>query len=739
MLQKAVHFFDRSARWAVPLAVLAALLMVRISSPTWIEPIQFRAFDAFLNIAPRPYQDMSVRIIDIDEDTIAKVGQWPWSRTKVAELIRRLDELGVKSIALDMVFPEPDRTSPTRIVNDWPDDPSMRDIKARVVQLPDHDAELARAYRESGRVVAGFAPAATKTNHQILPKVEYHGGQEALSRLIRYPGVTDNLPSHDEAAAGLGCFGFTAEFDGVIRRVPLLFNVSGQVLPALSVEAVRVALGEKNPIVKNAGAKGDSGIKMVVLHQYRIPTDDKGRFWVHYTADAPQRTVPAWRVLDKGANPPDLKGAIVFVGTSATGLKDLRATPLSPNFPGVEVHANVAEQILSGSFLERSEGTDDVEIILTALFGAVLLGLLLRIGAAWSGPVGIGMVLASVWLSWHAYTAWHWLLDPVFPSVALAAVYFSFAGVAYVRSDRDRRRITDTFGRYLSPKVVAELAKSAKSVELGGETREMTFHFCDIRGFTTISEKFDPHGLTDFINRFLTPMTQIILDHDGTIDKYMGDCIMAFWNAPQNVPDHARKACVAALAMHEKLAKLNAHWQAEAKKKGIALPEINIGTGLNTGPCVVGNMGSTLRVDYTVLGDDVNLASRLEGQSKTYGVRIVIGPVTREQAPEFAALELDLLKVKGKTKPVRIYALLGDAHVAKSEEFRALAHAHEAMLASYREQDWSKAERYMKEARKLGKSWHLDKLYELYNERVSDFRAEPPGKNWDGVTTALSK
>jgi adenylate cyclase len=349
------------------------------------------------------------------------------------------------------------------------------------------------------------------------------------------------------------------------------------------------------------------------------------------------------------------------------------------------------------------------------------------------------MIAAGIGLSWHAFTAWHWLLDPVFPCLTLAGVYVSFAGLGYIRSERDRRKITDTFGRYLSPKVVESLAKNPGGVELGGETREMTFHFCDIRGFTTISEKFDPHGLTAFINRFLTPMTEIILAHDGTIDKYMGDCIMAFWNAPMTVPEHARKACAAALAMHAKLAELNAKWQADAKAQGLSLPEIHIGTGLNTGPCVVGNMGSALRVDYTVLGDDVNLASRLEGQSKAYGVNIVIGPATREQAPDFAAIELDLIKVKGKTRPVHIFTLLGDPAAAVSPEFRALAERHEAFLAAYRAQKWDDAERLLKEARGLGEPWHLAKLYDLYVERLAAFRADPPGAGWDGVFTATSK
>jgi adenylate cyclase len=753
MLKRAANRLGRDARWLVPLVVLGAMLAVRTAminaraNSRWsgLEGLQQKALDAFLNKAPRPYQDVGVRIIDINEESITKIGQWPWPRTKIAELIRRLKELGVSAIALDMVFPEGDRTSPARVVKLWPDDPSLSAIKRRVAQLPDHDELLARAFRADGRVVAGFAPGSGARSRPVEPKAQFSfGGDGPLGYLDEYPNATDNLPQLDAAAAGLGSFGFEGEHDGVIRRVPLLFNVENKLLPALSLEAVRVARGQTNISIKSSGGSDaggfgqHTGISRIRVGSLTIPTDAHARVWVDYTRAEPSRVIPAWQVLDRSQDV-DLKGKIAFVGTSAAGLLDLRSTPLSPIDSGVTVHANVAEQILSGTFLERPDWADGAEITLTFLLGVVLLALLHRLGAAWSAPIGAGMIVGALWTAWHAFTAWHQLIDPVFPSVALAAVYFSFAGVAYVRSDRERRAITDTFGRYLSPKVVAELAKSGRKVELGGETREMTFHFCDIRGFTTISESFDPHGLTAFINRFLTPMTQIVLEHDGTIDKYMGDCIMAFWNAPQTVPDHPRKACAAALAMHAKLDALNAQWQAEAKAAGKTLPEIHIGTGLNTGPCVVGNMGSTLRVDYTVLGDDVNLASRLEGQSKSYGVRIVIGPVTRERAPEFAALELDLLKVKGKTKPVRIFALLGDAALAGSEGFRALARVHEALLAAYRRQDWEEAESLLKEARGLGAAWSLDKLYHLYEERIAALRADPPGAGWDGVAVALTK
>ena len=757
---------DRSLRWLLPLVVLCGMIGVRVSGWGWVEGIQHRAFDVFLNIEPRPYVDEGVRVVDVDEESLARLGQWPWPRTQVAELIRRLTERGAAVIAFDAMFPEPDRTSPKRVAAQWPDGPGMAEIKARVSRLEDHDEALARELKRS-KVVLGFAPAGERTPR--LPEhkatIGFNGSSRmetaadgsttvvetdsVMNYLDPYPGAVTNLPILEKAAAGAGGFGYEAEHDGIIRRAPLIWRFGDELYPSLSIEALRVAQGVPSINGKLRATNNFSwlrrliesgaGIDKLKIGRYIVPTDGRGRIWVHYTENTGPRTLPAWKIMDKNASIAGMKGAIVFVGTSAQGLKDLRATPLNPAEAGVQVHANITEQILEGSFLDRPALASRLEVVMTAVAGLILLFLLVRVGAAWSAPVGLGMIASALWISWHAYTAWHWLIDPVFPMTTLAAIFATFAATSYVSSERDRRKITDTFGRYLSPKVVENLAKNPGGVELGGETREMTFHFCDIRGFTTISEKFDPHGLTAFINRFLTPMTELILEHDGTIDKYMGDCIMAFWNAPMTVPEHARKACKAALAMHAKLAELNAKWQADAKAEGISLPEIHIGTGLNTGPCVVGNMGSTLRVDYTVLGDDVNLASRLEGQSKAYGVNIVIGPLTREQAPDFAAIELDLIRVKGKTRPVHIFTLLGDPAVAASEGFAALAKRHEEFLTAYRGQKWDEADRLMKEARGLGEPWHLGKFYDLYVDRLAAFRAEPPGSGWDGVFTATSK
>ena len=732
-------------QWTIPAAALLCAAALQASGFGWVGLLQHRAFDVFQQLRPRPYTDAGVRIIDLDDESMSKLGQWPWPRTQVARLEKKLQDLGAAVTVYDIFFAEPDRTSPRRIAATWPSTPEFAALKDRVSSLPDHDALLAKTLKQ-GHAVLGYALTGDRNDVRPASKAAFSfGGDGPLSYALPFQGAVVNLPALEAAAAGLGNVGFPSEADQVIRSVPLLYNLRGSLYPSLSIEALRVAQGATAFAVKSSGASGEgsagqrTGIVALKVGEFKIPTDEHGRIWVYYADKAPGRVIPAWRLFEKDFDASRVAGSIALIGTSAAGLKDLRVTPLNPTAPGVEVHANVLEQIITKNFLERPDWALGAEITYLLALGLLLLFVLARGGAVWSGPLALAAIAGSVGLSWHAFTAWHWLLDPVMPAAGLAAVYASWSAVSFVRTERDKRAITDTFGRYLSPKVVEKLAQNPGGVQLGGETREMTFHFCDIRGFTTISEKFDPHGLTVFINNFLTPMTQIILEHDGTIDKYMGDCIMAFWNAPVNVPDHARRACEAALKMHESLAMLNLKWQAEAKAKGISLPVIEIGTGLNTGPAVVGNMGSTLRVDYTVLGDDVNLASRLEGQSKTYGVHIVIGPVTREQTKAFAAIELDLIKVKGKTKPVNIYALLGDPAVAASAPFLALAAKHAEFLKVYRSARFDEAAKLLAEASALGEPWHLGKLYDLYIERLEAFQTDPPPQGWDGVFTATSK
>lgn len=443
--------------------------------------------------------------------------------------------------------------------------------------------------------------------------------------------------------------------------------------------------------------------------------------------------------------PPDwIEGKIVLVG-AVESLIDRHRTPFATAYgghagelPGIEIHAHAVSQMLNG----KQSRTPGLPLQLAMVVSLALLGV--RLGSLNQGLAReMAMAGAGLALLWPgAFALFHFvgiMLPLVEPSAGFALAIWGADAITGRQARRQKEFINSAFGRYLNPQLVKQLASDPDRLQLGGETREMTMLFCDIRGFTTISEQFDAQGLTHLINRFLTPMTDIILERQGTIDKYMGDCIMAFWNAPVDDPAHAANACRAALAMQARLAPLNDELEQEAKTENRRHVPIRIGIGLNSGPVVVGNMGSNQRFDYSVLGDNVNLASRLEGQSKPYGVTIVIGENTFLLAPDFACLELDLIKVKGKTEAVRIYTLLGTPEVAASPGFLDLKARHTVMLEAYRAQDWAKARQASAACRADDGGFQLDHLYDLYDERIDDYQANPPTQPWDGVYTATSK
>lgn len=736
-------------RWLGPLLVLGLALALRVLEPQPVQELQLRVFDTFQRLSPRPYSEAPVRIVDIDDATLEKVGQWPWPRPRVAELVDRLFELGAAAVVFDVVFAEPDRTSPARMLGNLSGLPVSPNLQQELERLPDHDAVLARAFAD-GNVVTGFVFTNEAGGRQPKTSVGFTYGGNPFEHLNERSGSVTNLPELEGAAAGNGAFTVDPDPDGIHRRVPLVFARQGQLYPSLAAEAVRVATGGTAYAVKTAGSSGeasfgeDTGITHVRIGKdFIVPTNSKGEIWVWYTQPRPERLLPAWKVLEGDVAPAMLEGQIVLIGTTAAGLKDIRSTPLDPVAPGVAVHANIVEQILLGEFLERPDWATGAEVIYLLVLGLLLALLIPRLGALGTALLGIGAITVAVVLSWWAYVSWHWLFDPVYPSIAALGVYFVGSLQNFLHSEALRRQVRGAFSRYLSPTLVDELAKNPDKLKLGGEMREMTFLFSDVRGFTTISEQLDPHALTHLINAFLTPMTDVILERRGTIDKYMGDCVMAFWNAPLDDPDHARHACDAALAMMAALRELNEKLAREPEAFGHSIPALEIGIGVNTGMCVVGNMGSDQRFDYSVISDEVNLASRLEGQSKTYGVSIVLGENTQSRVATMATLELDSIRVKGKMKPVRIHVLLGAEPLAASAEFGALRQAHDRMLVAFRGQRFEECVEACAACRELsgrvGQDEELAGVYALYEERAREFRATPPPPDWDGVYVARTK
>ncbi len=732
-------------RWLAPLVALGLALALRVAEPAGVQELQLRAFDGFQRLAPRPYTDVPVRIVDIDDASLARIGQWPWPRSEVAALVDQLFRMGAAVVVFDAVFAEPDRTSPARLLEGLTGLAVDANLRRDIEQLPDHDALLAKAFG-AGRVVTGFVFTDEAGGREPRSTAGFSYGGDPFTHLTRRNGTVVNLPDLEAAASGNGCFTVDPDLDGVHRRVPLLFAHEGALYPSLAAEAIRVATGAKSYAVKTAGSSGETSFgastgitQLRIGTEFTIPTGPRGEIWVWYTSAVPGRSVPAWELLAGDVDPKQIEGNIVLVGTTAAGLRDIRATPLDPVSSGVSVHAQIIEQILLGEYVERPDWATGAELLYLLALGLLLALLIPRVGAVGTAALGAGGIAVAVALSWYAYRSWHWLLDPVYPGVAALGVYLVGSLQNYLHSEAQRRSVRNAFGRYLAPTLVDELAAHPDKLRLGGEIRDMTLLFCDVRGFTTISEQLDPQALTHLLNRFLTPMTDIILASRGCIDKYIGDCVMAFWNAPLDDAEHAVHACESALAMMKALEQLNVKLAEGDAVLGRPLAPLAVGIGINTGPCCVGNMGSDQRFDYSVISDEVNLASRLEGQSKTYGVSIVISEHTRVRAPHLACLEIDRIRVKGKTRPVRIYGLLGGEALASSDRFCELARAHDGMLAAYRGQRWEDAIAALAVCRRLAEDLALGDLYRLYEERVAAFRSVAPPPDWDGVYAASSK
>ena len=738
----------RSLHLLIPLAVLAAAVALTVTDPGGVvTDTRLRVFDAYQRLAPRVYEPVPVKYVDIDDESLETHGQWPWPRTVIADLIARLHQAGASVIAFDMVFAEPDRTSPTQIAAALEATPKAADVREALAALPDHDALLADQMADAGNVVTGFVLGGGPDGTPHRPYGLIHQGDDPHPFLPRFTGSIVNLDQLEAAAAGNGAFNFRPDRDTIVRRVPLMVVMDDTLYATLVPETLRVASGGTTYQVKTSDASGetalgeDSGINHIRIGpgaSITMPTTAHGEMWMHYTLPAPDRRLPAWRVMTDDFDPALVKDHIIFIGTAAAGLRDLRATPLSPAIAGVEIHAQAAEQILLGHFLERPDWAFGAELTFMILLGVLLIALMNRLGALLCAALAAVAIGGAIYGSWMLFRNDLLLIDPVTPAFAVLLVYLASSLVNFRRTEHQRQQIRSAFGHYLSPVLVEQLAREPARLRLGGETRRITVLFADIRGFTALSEDFrdDPQALTRLMNQFLTPMTKAVLDHGGTVDKYMGDCVMAFWNAPLDDPGHARHACQAAVAMLSALETFNENLAQARSEAGLTPTALEIGIGLNTGDCVVGNLGSDQRFDYSVLGDAVNLASRLEGQSKTYGVPIVLGEETRKGVADLEPLELDVLAVRGREQPVRIFTLPSDNLREHDEAFQRLILSHNAMLDSYRARNWDRALHHLDRAAKLGPE--LKNLYMLYRQRIGEYRSHPPPEGWTGVFSTLT-
>lgn len=715
------------------LILLLAMVGLRVVDPAPLETLRLKTFDLYqLALDPKP-TPQQVIIVDIDEKSLDELGQWPWPRSVLAKIIDKVGQAGAVVVGLDVLFPEHDRTSPANV--------------AGIVEA--YDKEIADRLRKMKSNDEVFAEAMTRTR-VVLGQTGYHEelkqwhaselkqspiamlGPDPQRFLDTYPGMVRNVPELEAKAQGRGMVSIRSETDGVLRKMPLVMMAQGKLLPSLSLELLRVATGQTTVLIRS----GDAGVKSVVLAGVAMPTDKNAKAWMHFHAHDPKLFVSAADLLADRINSSIFKGRIVLLGTSATGLHDLKATPVEAAMPGVEAHAQLINAVLSKSLLQRPAWANGMEISLAMLIGLSLIALLPRLGAMVTIFAGALVAAAVVGASWWAFDQKGMIFDYAFPLMTSLAVSGVLVIMGYLQEEIDRRRIRTAFGQYLSQDMVAQLTEDPDKLILGGETKDMTILFSDVRGFTTISEKYkeNPQGLTMLINSLLTPLSEAVVGHKGTIDKYMGDNIMAFWNAPLADDDHAYNACCSALDMAIRLGRLNQEREA-AGDVGL-----EIGIGINTGECVVGNMGSDFRFDYTVLGDAVNLAARLEGQTKSYGTRTIIGRLTAEAVQDrMAVLHIDRVRVKGKTEPEDIYALLGGPEMASTDAFQSLHKQHGMMLDAYFDQRWSDVTKIAAECVDLASEFDFGEFYKIYAGRASEFAANPPGKDWDGVNDILVK
>ena len=740
---------QRIIRLALSLVILLAMLVD--TSGLYKYPILSKlenwTYDARLNFTRPNTLDDNVVLVDIDETSLVKVGRFPWKRDILGELVGNLyDHYQIKTMGFDIIFAEKDESSGLAAFNKLAQNELKNDRKyletlEKLRPTLEYDEIFAKNIRGKNIVMGYYFKTSLQGDEEqetgLLPsaitKMDSEWGQRLpINKAAGYSGNIDIL---QQAAQAGGYFDNPfVDLDGVFRRVPLVQSYNQSLYASLALATTQSALGNPNIelIVETAGKKNGQdyyALESLNLGDYKIPVDHNGAVYVPYRGLAHSFPyVPAHKVLDKSADISVLKDKIILVGTSAPGLLDLRSTPVQNVYPGVEVHANIISGILNNTIKQKPAWTIGYEFLLLILVAAatsVVLMFLSPINAALSSLIITSIVIVGTMAGWN-----QGLILPLASPISLIALLFIlYMTYGFFIESRSKRLLANTFGQYIPPELVDEMVDTNAEFSLEGESREMTVLFSDVRGFTTISEGLDPKELTQLMNAILTPMTRVIHKNRGTIDKYMGDAIMAFWGAPLHDPEHARHALYAAFDMMAELRIM----QKEFKEKG--WPPINVGIGLNTGVMNVGNMGSEFRVAYTVLGDAVNLGSRLEGLTKNYGVDIIVSETTRDAVSEFVFKELDLVKVKGKNEPVAIFTPIGHKNDV-DKAITAEISRYKQALRVYRQQNWDKAEM---DFFNLSQSFPDCLLYQEYLNRIANYRMNPPGDDWDGVYTHTSK
>lgn len=709
----------------------------------FLNVMELKAFDFHFLYRGKVEPGKEVVIVAVDQKSIDSLGRWPWPRTTIAEIIEKLNGGGAKVIAFDMIFSEPDESLGLGVIKGLKKrlKGKGRDVTSEieaVEKMADSDARLAYVLKNSPSVILGyfFFTSLEEIRHfekqapylitSRYTSVRYLEKGAPLPDMLTAVGVEENIRIISDAAQDFGYFNINPDSDGTVRWVPLAVKYKDDFYPHLSIEAVRKYL-DSPPLLLNVAGYGVDSIQ---IGNRTLSVDERGRLLINYRG--PQKTFPHYSFSDvlSGAVPADaFKDRIVLVGATAIGIYDMRVTPFSGTFPGVEIHANVIDNILQGDFIIRPDWIVIFDILAIFLLGLSISIVIPKIKALYAMLSTIGLVSSYIILDNYVFDAWRIWLTEVYPVFTIVFVSTCVTTYQFMTEERKKKQIKDAFSHYVAPSLINEILKDPDKLVLGGEERRLTVLFSDIRGFTTISESLKPQVLVTLMNNYLTPMTDIVLKNEGTVDKYMGDAIMAFWGAPIWQEDHSKRACRAALDMLKKLSELQIEWE----KAG--LPRIDIGVGISTGRVTVGNMGSNTRFDYTVMGDTVNLGSRLEGINKEYGTHAIVPKYTYEDVKdEFVLRPLDLIKVKGKVIPIKIYELMGD--MSEMEKLRGIVEGFEAGLSYYWGKKWDMAEESFNNVMKLRQD---DGPSRVFLSRIKELRKTELPPDWDGVFVMTKK
>ena len=708
----------------IGLAIVAALTVLRANDPQLLRFAREITFDEYQRLAPRPFENLPVRVVDIDEASLKEFGQWPWPRDRLAALVNRLSDMGAAVIAFDILFAEPDRLSPRTVVRDV-----MGIDPALLERLPDNDEIFAGAI--AGKpVVLGFGLSHEGHYRPPIKAGFAFTGESPFDAPPRLTAATPLRPELEASAAGLGHISLNPDSpSAVVRAVPLLLSDGEQLYPNLALETLRVAQGASTYLLAGATDVRDT-ITSIKIGDFAVPVTAAGELWLYVSEDRAERYVSAGRVLAVSGASQDVRaaveGSIVFVGTSAAGLLDIRTTALGHNVPGVSLHAQAVEQILSGRFLSRPDWADGLEILSIAIAGTLLVMLTTFVSPGMALACGLlitGLALAT---SWVAFLYAGLLFDPLAPIFSGLVTHFAATAYRFLVTDRERRVVRRAFGQYLSPSLLYRIEHTQNALRLGGDDRELTIMFVDVRNFTEISERLAPTEVVGFLNTLLDALSRHVIENEGTLDKFIGDSIMAFWNAPVDVADHPRKAVRAALAMRETLARLN---DEDAFGFGSG-QRVAIGIGIHTGLACVGNMGAETHFNYSAVGDAVNVAARIESACKDVGFDILVSETTAKLAGGCALLEAGALGLKGKSTRTGLYGVVGDERFAASDAFAELQEIHRQLVDALRARSTESRRRLgVAKLKASGLAPGLSDFYRRISRRGDHFIREPTEKD----------